>query len=226
MMAWMARKEVWFANRPAHRALLAGIVVIAVSIAGFLAFHQIKIARERALETKMTEDRFAVYRAVLADWVKDDRGPVFLADRTEPLDVSGYGVRDCWRGLELEEVLPAYHYHFRPEDLSQLGAKGIVLVDSERYERNFSEFVERTKTMGMRDAPKPASRDQMDELIGTAIDHGLLSVSEIHFDKSHTHAIVSYDFYCLGLCGGGQTIALEKANGVWKRKAYCTGWAS
>jgi len=56
--------------------------------------------------------------------------------------------------------------------------------------------------------------------------HGYAWLSEIRFDKSHTHAVVSYGFRCGGLCGNGETVVLEKTNGEWKFKSQCSGWIS
>ena len=45
---------------------------------------------------------------------------------------------------------------------------------------------------------------------------GLLSLSEIVFDKEHRYAVVGYSFVCRGKCGGGRTRVYEKVGGEWK----------
>jgi hypothetical protein len=56
--------------------------------------------------------------------------------------------------------------------------------------------------------------------------HGLVTVSEIRFDKKHRHAIVSFSFYCGSLSGNGGAVLLEKIDGAWQRKSQCGGWIS
>ena len=55
---------------------------------------------------------------------------------------------------------------------------------------------------------------------------GMLSLSEIVFDRTHHHAVVSYAFVCGGLCGNGSTLILEKDGDSWKVKKTCGGWIS
>jgi len=38
---------------------------------------------------------------------------------------------------------------------------------------------------------------------------GLLTLSEVAFDKSHRYAAMSFNFVCGGLCGHGSTIVFE-----------------
>ena len=66
----------------------------------------------------------------------------------------------------------------------------------------------------------------VDEAVANGFAHGLLTISEIRFDKTHTHALVSLSFVCGGLCGNGTTMLLEKKDGAWMRKAQCGGWVS
>ena len=56
--------------------------------------------------------------------------------------------------------------------------------------------------------------------------HGLVTLSEINFDKEHKHAIVSFSFFCGSLCGNGGTAVLEKVDGAWQRKSNCHNWIS
>jgi hypothetical protein len=56
---------------------------------------------------------------------------------------------------------------------------------------------------------------------------GLLTLSEVAFDKKHQHAAMSFSFVCGGLCGHGGTIVFKKENGKWKEsKRQCSSWIS
>ena len=55
---------------------------------------------------------------------------------------------------------------------------------------------------------------------------GWSHLSEIRFDLKHEHAILWYGFRCVGLCGNGGTVVLEKKSGVWKRGKPCSIWMS
>jgi len=55
----------------------------------------------------------------------------------------------------------------------------------------------------------------VNETVEKAIAAGFLILSEIAFDKKHRCAVLSYWFECLGLCGHGGKVVLEKRNGTW-----------
>lgn len=67
----------------------------------------------------------------------------------------------------------------------------------------------------------------VDDAVRDAFAAGLLSVSEIAFDESHAHALMSCGFYRGGLCGHGGNLLFERAGGKWKiSNASCGGWIS
>src|SRR5207249_7198378 len=54
---------------------------------------------------------------------------------------------------------------------------------------------------------------------------GALSLKEIVFDKSHTHALVGFGVRCGLDCGWGQTLVLEEQAGTWRAtKRICGEW--
>lgn len=53
-----------------------------------------------------------------------------------------------------------------------------------------------------------------------------LTLSEIAFDVSHQHAILRFDYHCGPLCGAGETVVFEKAEGRWKHIRSCMNWIS
>jgi hypothetical protein len=67
------------------------------------------------------------------------------------------------------------------------------------------------------------------------IKEGLLSLSEIVFDKRHQFAVMSFTFSCSAPCGQGGprtvveagTIVFEKRDNEWRQsKRYCPTWFS
>ena len=124
---------------------------------------------------------------------------------------------DCMRGLSSESRGNEVH-RFRQEDLPGLGAASdIRLVDPEAHASEVREH-----------DPGDAIRNgtSADDAVKDGFAHGLFTFGEIWFDRSHTHAVVSFRFWCGSLCGHGSTMLLEKRNGAWKQKKQCGGWVS
>ena len=109
----------------------------------------------------------------------------------------------------MNQLSPTLVHRFRPQDLSQLGSAKINLVDPERQAKEVAEN-DPEKTIG--------KGRSIEDAVRNGFAHGLVTLSEIRFDKDHKHAIVSYGFYCGSLCGNGGAMVLEKVNGSWQRK--------
>lgn len=166
-----------------------------------------------------TSEQLSVYRAALAGWMPNDGPAMNLSIQTEPLQQTiGYDKDRCGKGLDLEAISESTVHRFRLQDLAQLGPEHtLTLVDPEKG----SEEVRNND-------PEQSMRKgkSVDEAVRNGFAHGLATLSEIQFDKSHTHAIVFYGFRCGGLCGNGATILLEKKDGAWKIKNHCSDWIS
>lgn len=167
----------------------------------------------------LTSEQLAVYRSALAGWTPNDGPAMNLAVQTQPLQQTiGYSNDRCGKGLDLEPISDSTVHRFRLEDLAQLGPEHkLTLVDSEKG----------NKEVDNNDPEKSMRNGQsVDSAVRNGFAHGLATLSEIQFDKSHTHAIVFYGFRCGGLCGNGATIILEKKDGAWKIKSHCSDWIS
>src|SRR5208283_4185683 len=111
-----------------------------------------------------------------------------LADQTVPLQTSGpMGDEECAKGLLMGPVSTAVVQRFRAQDLPQLGSENIALVDPDRQKKEVAEN-DPGKTIG--------EGRSIEDAVRNGFAHGLVTLSEIHFDKDHTHAIVSYSFFC------------------------------
>jgi hypothetical protein len=167
----------------------------------------------------LTGEQLAVYRAILTSWAGDETSQLDLADRTVPSDdTSPFHDKDCGKGLDLEPASPTLVHHFRVADLSQLGSRNIRLVGTERGDKDVQE-----------NDPGHAIRNggSIDDAVRNGIAHGLFTLSEIRFDKTHTHAVVAYSFVCGELCGNGATLILERTKTGWlPTKNRCSQWIS
>lgn len=165
----------------------------------------------------LSADEVAVYRTVLRQWYLDAR-TLNVANRTFPLDaVSRDSTCECLRGLDVKNLAHASHsfHYLTPDDISE---RNIRFVDANKQ-----------LTAAQTDDPRNgmAGGKSVEKAVDDAVGSGLISISEIAFDRDHRVALVSYEFVCGSLCGSGGTWLLEKANGVWKRADHsCGGWVS
>jgi hypothetical protein len=121
------------------------------------------------------------------------------------------------KGFILEKAAPGEVHRFRSEDAAQLGFAKLRLVDPELQERDVHQ----------NDPDKSISDGRtVDEAVSNGFGHGLFTLGEIQFDRSHMHALVSFRFHCGMLCGNGSTMLMEKKDGVWISKTQCSGWIS
>jgi hypothetical protein len=191
-----------------------------------LALSAIRLASgQQSQETKtivsdkpLTAEQLAVYKAMFVSWFEDSKLSGNLAIQTEPLDLKAdYWYASCLKGLLLESISPGIVHRFRTEDLNSLGSGALHLVDPEEQSEVNDEH-----------DPGKAIRNgkPVDDAVEDGFSHGLLTVSEIRFDKTHTHALVQFSFRCGMLCGHATPMLMEKKNGMWKRKAMCGGYVS
>lgn len=199
-------------------ATFLGVLVLALMVAGTVALAQETPEPKLKMSDKpMTADQLSVYRVILHGWMDDGKHSIHLSMATTPLDRAEMGVADCEKRLDLEELDATLIHRFRTEDLPQLGSNKIELVDPEKQAQEVAD----------NDPEKHIGKESS---IGAAVrngfNHGLVTLSEIRFDKSHTHAIVWYGFTCGRLCGNGGDVLLEKKHGVWGIKDHCSNWIS
>lgn len=194
---------------------LAALVLTGASLAGG---QEARDAKPKVSEKPLTAEQLSIYRAVLGNWMEDELSTVNLAIQTEPLQSTGpFGDEECAKGLDLEPVPLAIVHRFRAQDLPQLGSDKIHLVDPALQRKDVAEN-DPEKTM--------RNGKSVEDAVSNGFAHGLVTLSEIHFDKQHKLAIVSYGFFCGSLCGNGGTVVLEKTDGGWKRKSRCHDWIS
>lgn len=165
-------------------------------------------------QSPMSADQIAVYQAFLASYANGSKSAhLNLANRTYPLSEDG---RANCSNMQLDkEIHSEFVIHQFSEDTAL--SLNITLVDPEKQRKKVKQNdPSRTMQQG-----KP-----VDDAVRIAFAAGLLSLSEVAFDKDHEHAVMSFSFVCGSLCGHGETIVLEKKDGKWKRSKQCSSWIS
>lgn len=161
----------------------------------------------------MTDDEVAVYQTFLRMYTSGTES-LNLANRTTPADM----VDDhCLKGIDWQ-------------DLASLRKRSRLLspdvVKDGRV--NLVDPVSQTAAVKSHDPGRTIPSGQsIDEAVRMAFEAGLLQVSEIIFDRTHQHALLSYSFNCGMLCGHGGAIIFIKVRGRWtESKRRCGGWIS
>lgn len=185
------------------------------------------VAQDSTPKTKvsdepLTADQIEVYRVVLREYTRGSDAALNLANRTQPLDQPELG-GECLQGIDLEPGKVAMVHRLDPS--VAFGPK-IVLVDPDRQQQQVEENDPQKVLKRAIDDHEPVTNKQLDNSVKKAFDTGLFSLSEIVFDRQHSHAVVAYSFVCGGLCGNGSTLILKKVGQKWKVSRRCGGWVS
>lgn len=174
----------------------------------------------------LTQEQIAVYRAVLADYLKGSEGTLNLANKTSPVERSGsFWPEDCVKSLELEPVPKSGPVVHAFDPAIDLGVK-IVIVDPEAQAKLVKTNDPGNVIHSSAQSGTPLSDDQIGAAVKKAFETAQFTLSEIIFDKEHKHAVVSYSFHCGALCGHGATVILERGDASWKIKNRCSSWIS
>ncbi|HSY90926.1 MAG TPA: hypothetical protein VK812_06105 [Candidatus Binatus sp.] len=153
----------------------------------------------------LTAEQVAIYRAALADFKTGRARTPQIANTTVPLRMMSVGrphstFVSCVDGIGTPSDQDQHQLVHRL-DSSVVAGTDLPLVD-------FWEVPQ------MRHGPPDPKAPHL----------GLLTLSEIAFDRDHLRAIVTYDFNCGGLCGGGKMLALTKSGEEWKISKICVRW--
>jgi hypothetical protein len=199
-------------------------VIIALSL---LALAGDKQPKPKLSKEPLTPEQIAVYRAVLQDYAQGgDNITLNLANKPRPLDRSGFDwSEDCVKSLELEPAPKSGSLVHTFDPAVDLGVK-VVLVDPEAQTQTVKKNDPGNVIDSGAKSGKPVTDDQIGDAVKKAFNTALFSLSEIVFDKEHKHAVVSYSFYCGGLCGHGGTVILQKSGETWKMLRRCSSWIS
>ena len=151
----------------------------------------------------LSADEVQIYQTFLEFYARESSTTlVNLARLTEPLDLSRYipGTH-CLKGIELENLNAALStVHTLGPSLERTSPKVIRLVD-------------------------PAEQNVIISGHFSDREAGLLTISEIGFDKRHKYAVFRYFFGCGPVCGRGGMVVLHKDGSKWHlTKRNCGRW--
>jgi hypothetical protein len=192
--------------------------MLILSSAPFVKAQVVTKIKPTVSDKPLTTEQLSVYKAMLASWFEGVKVSGNLAIQTEPLDIKAdYWDDSCSKGILLEKDSPDIVHRFRAEDLDGLGSPGLHIVDPNQQSKVINEH-----------DPGKAIREgrPVDDAVKDGFSHGLLTLSEIRFDESHTHALVQFSFRCGRLCGHATPMLMVKKDGIWKRQAMCGGYIS
>jgi hypothetical protein len=171
-----------------------------------------------AQDTPLTNEQVAVYRAFLLSYTNGASGAVNLANRTTPRDLSNSAnFEGCLKGIKLEIPSPLQS-ESHPFNAELVDDNKVRLVDPKAQ----AAIVKSNDPEG-----KIFSGTPVEDAVRAAFASGLMTLSNIAFDKAHRYAILTFDFSCGSLCGHFGTVVMQKTRGEWKRtKRNCGGGVS
>ena len=196
------------------KSVLLAITMLATALGSFA---QDEERKPIVSKDPLTAEQIAVYQAFLKGYDNGSGSALNLANVTYPLGDGLSEVKEgdgCLKGIQLENMKLARTTVHRTDALA---AANLIIVDPDKQ----SEQVRRNDPgTALREGKK-----NVDDAVKDAFRSGLLTLSEIGFTKDHEWAVMSFSFYCGGLCGHGSVIVLHKNKGVWEvTKRECGGW--
>jgi hypothetical protein len=198
-------------------------LVVALSLA---AQAQDNAPKLKVSDESLTEEQTAVYRAVLQDILSDSKDTLNLANTTEPIRQPAALFNGACpkksQAQAAQDSTSAVHH---------LGAAlvlnlKIVLVDPALQEEKIKKGDPAILMKRVIDDRQDVPQKQIDDATEQAVKNGLLTLSEIIFNKQRNRALVSYSFVCGELCGYGNVLVLTKVGEKWKIHKTCESWVS
>lgn len=170
--------------------VLCGVVLVGL----MLAVPAIHDNRERKLE---------VYRAFVSAYSEGYR--INLANVTTRFDAETQGVISCAPTV-LATTLVSRLFRTTTLNQSDFPNSSIHIVDPEDQAAQV-----RIHDPGM----NISSESDIDRAVADAFEAGLLQVSEVGFDVTGQHAILTFSFTCGGLCGHSGTALFDRVGDRW-----------
>jgi hypothetical protein len=188
------------------RWLRAGLVIV-LALALLAALPALWDPREQKIE---------IYRAFAEAYSEGHR--INLANETTRFDAPTEAVLDCAPTVFLTTLVSR---HIRTTGLKQGDFPGstVTVVDPATH----------AEEMRARDPMAAiAEGTSVERAVTAAVETGLLQVSEVGFDVSGGHALMTYSFTCGSLCGHGGTALLDRVGGRWTLSSRTCGpvWIS
>jgi hypothetical protein len=157
-----------------------------------------------------TNDSATIYGAFLDNWTGKKKDPINVSIiATAPTEEDLKQFSDCAGDTHWVPAEPI-------DDLTNFVGKlaYVRLVDPDNWNpRDPGDLI--------------AQGQSVESSIESGFDHGLLTLSALAFNESHTTAAFTYSFVCGGLCGNGGTVVFKLAPSGWiQSDKQCGGWIS
>jgi len=169
----------------------------------------------------LTAEEIAIYRTFLEHYDNGSHAPLHLSNRTEalgePEPSDDSDAPSCIKRLKLvnEKGRAGVVHTLDPS----LAIQGRVILVNPDQQAAIVKANDPSRTMH----EGKSSEDAVDG----AFASGLLTLSEIAFDKRHHVAAMSFSFWCGRLCGHGAVVIFKKIDGRWKiSEKTCVEWVS
>jgi len=165
-------------------------------------------------QSPMDQDQISIYRIFLRSYNNGSTARLNLSKLTSTFTKTDAA---CLQGIELDPT-GSYNSAIHMFDSHTTFPGNVHLVDPEEQEKAIQQ-----------NDPGQSIRQGKDVngAVEAGFSVGLLTLSEVAFDRNHRYAAMSFSFVCGGLCGHGSTAVFEKKNGKWQQlKRRCGGWVS
>ena len=202
------------------------MVLVVVLSLPLTAYVQDDAPKLKVSGESLTAEQTAVYRAVLQDIQKDSKDTLNLANTTEPIGQSAALFNGaCPKTSQPQVAKDSISVVHRLDPALVLNLK-IVLVEPGPQEEKIKNGDPAILMKKVIDDRQDVPQKQIDDATERAVKNGLLTLSEVIFNKKHNRALVSYNFVCGELCGYGNVLVLTKVGEKWKIYKTCEGWVS
>ena len=202
------------------------VLLLAFGVLAFLKLplHAQSVSRHQTVSSDpLTADQISIYRAVIPDYLRGSLDKLNIASTTETPDQGPLFDYRCMKRAYGDGT--SVHVVHKLDSLLA-GNPQLVLVQSQQQEQEIQGNDPQKLIKKAIDDHEKVTDKELDKSTKKAFETGLLTLSEIVFDKQHKHAVVAYSFVCGGLCGNGNTLLLEKVGKKWKISKSCGGWVS
>lgn len=162
----------------------------------------------------LERDAVSIYKILLQQWRDGSPSLLNVSDKTVPLNVSHEGWScDCIAKVDVENLLAASRrFHRIPSGV----LSRVKLIDQKRQ---MAVIHQNDPNKTMREGKS------VNDAVAGAYAAGLVTLSEVAFDKEHRRALVQFSIHCGALCGSGHFVLLEKTGQTWTMaKQSCGGW--
>lgn len=172
----------------------------------------------------LTAEQIAVYRAVLEYTQGPEEHSLNIANVTDPFYLPGFN-GSCPKDDEEEPALPTHLIIHRLAPSIAVNNK-IVLVDPNEQNKIIEKNDGEKMILSARPEGHQKTETDINGSVETAFSTGMVSLSEIVFNKKHTRAILTLSFCARRKCGAGSLMILKRVRNRWKVGKTCAFWIS